>query len=188
MESKMQNIQKHPIYIWFTEIPSGETFVDLLKVYKEILSAEDNEDNVTFEFADKLKELFEKEVDFIENQTSHLTSDNSILFDKNKPNYQDRSILYTLLRHSLNGTTWYAIASKLIERLNETFTANTVYELKDRERYDDENGSGYFYVKSADDCDGNDVADCWIIDHEGNVHPSYQESPVVVEREEVNII
>lgn len=58
------------------------------------------------------------------------------------------------------------------------FRSDTLYALLDPERYDDDFGTGYGHALSTSDVDGCFIADCWIVDAEGNRHPGYDESPV----------
>lgn len=58
------------------------------------------------------------------------------------------------------------------------FRSDTLYALLDPESYDDEFGTGFGHALSTPDVDGCLIADCWIVDAEGNRHPGYDESPV----------
>lgn len=62
-----------------------------------------------------------------------------------------------------------------------SFVSGRTYPLVDPERYDDEDyGTGYAFAQAAEGTDGCLIADCWIIDREGRIHPGYECSPVPV--------
>jgi len=61
-----------------------------------------------------------------------------------------------------------------------TFVAGRTYLLADQDSYDDDYGTGYGFVRAVEGADGCLVADCWIVDGHGNVHPGYDCSPVPV--------
>lgn len=64
----------------------------------------------------------------------------------------------------------------------------TTYPLLDPERYDDEFGEGYGFAAVADaQCEGAWIADCWVVDREGAVHPGYAESPVPIRADDLDI-
>lgn len=63
----------------------------------------------------------------------------------------------------------------------------TTYPLKDPQRYDDEYGEGFAYAAVADETppDGCWMADCWIVDKHGAVHPGYDQNPVPIRSEDL---
>jgi hypothetical protein len=66
------------------------------------------------------------------------------------------------------------------------FRSETLYALKDPERYDDEEfGVGYAYALSGPDCDGCYVADCLIVDAQGRRHPGYDQCGVPIRIEDL---
>ena len=66
-----------------------------------------------------------------------------------------------------------------------TFKSNTVYRLKDPERYDDEYGVGFDRIETYGDCDGMFITDCWVVNSEGDIHPGYESSPMPVRYDDV---
>lgn len=68
-----------------------------------------------------------------------------------------------------------------------SFKKNTVYRLKDPDRFDDEDyGTGYDHVETYGDCDGMWMTDCWVVNDKGEIHPGYNGSPVPVRFEDVS--
>jgi hypothetical protein len=71
------------------------------------------------------------------------------------------------------------------------FEAGFMYPLKDPERYDDEEyGAGYaFAMIDADASPGTCwMHDAWIVNAKGEKHPGYEESPIPVRREDVDMM
>lgn len=67
-----------------------------------------------------------------------------------------------------------------------TFVSGRTYPLLDPERYDDEDhGTGYAFAKAAEGADGCFIADCWIVNERGEIHPGYEESPVPIRYDDV---
>jgi len=66
-----------------------------------------------------------------------------------------------------------------------TFKANTSYKLKEADRYDDEYGEGFDRVETYEGTDGCYIADCWIVNEAGEVHPGYNDSPVPVRFDDI---
>lgn len=67
-----------------------------------------------------------------------------------------------------------------------SFKSDMSYALKDPMRYDDEHGEGYGRVEVLEGGDGVFIADCWITDDNGEVHPGYAESPVPIQFQDVD--
>jgi hypothetical protein len=61
-----------------------------------------------------------------------------------------------------------------------SFQANRIYPLRDPQRFDDEYGEGYAFVKVADYGGGCLMSDCWVINAKGEGHPGLESSPVPV--------
>ncbi|MBS7671426.1 hypothetical protein [Croceicoccus gelatinilyticus] len=61
-----------------------------------------------------------------------------------------------------------------------TFQSHTRYRLKDPEHYDDEYGKGYDHVEAYEGADGCYIADCWVVNAKGDIHPGYAESPIPI--------
>lgn len=61
-----------------------------------------------------------------------------------------------------------------------TFKGGTRYRLLDPQRYDDEMGEGYAWAESVQGADGSRIADCWICNDRGEVHPGYDACPVPI--------
>lgn len=67
-----------------------------------------------------------------------------------------------------------------------SFVSGTAYPLRDPTHYDDEDfGEGYGLALAADGTDGCVIADCWIVNRQGEIHPGYRESPVPVRYQDV---
>jgi hypothetical protein len=196
MENKMQeDITNHPVYSWFIDTNLGE----LENVYNEIISGELDKKrlckegkntspyklekaNILSRFSKKLKRLFKNEVGFIQRNISDLYEGSGLFGDK--PNYENRNILYFLLNRAIDEIPWDAISLDLIEVLsNKFFLSDTVYELKDRTKYDKD--GEYFYVKTMNGCDGEYITHCWIINKNGILNPDYLEPSFLVKREDV---
>ena len=64
----------------------------------------------------------------------------------------------------------------------QTFTANTLYELV--EPYDAENPA-YILALTSEFAAGARVADCWLFNANGELHPGYAISPVPIAIEQV---
>lgn len=63
-----------------------------------------------------------------------------------------------------------------------------IYPLKDPENYDDHLGSGFTHALPAHGPDEDYyIADCWIVDAEGNQHPGLFDCPVPVRGEDLEI-
>ena len=70
------------------------------------------------------------------------------------------------------------------------FRPGHIYPLLEADRYDDENGAGFDHVYFAPDSDVREeyfVADAWIVNAEGRIHPGYDECPVPVRPEDVDL-
>lgn len=65
----------------------------------------------------------------------------------------------------------------------------TTYPLLDPERYDDDLGEGYgfaqVYGQGGEPENGWYVADCWIVNEAGEVHPGYDQQPVPIRADDV---
>lgn len=61
-----------------------------------------------------------------------------------------------------------------------SFQAGRIYPLREADRFDDEFGKGYGFVKVADYGVGCLMSDCWVVNAKGELHPGLAESPVPV--------
>lgn len=61
-----------------------------------------------------------------------------------------------------------------------SFTSGRTYPLIDPERYDDDYGEGYAYVRAVEGSDGCRLTDCWIVNERGEVHPGYDQCAVPI--------
>jgi len=67
-----------------------------------------------------------------------------------------------------------------------SFESGRTYPLRDPTRYDDDDfGTGYGFARADQGTDGCFIADCWIVDGHGRVHPGYSESPVPIRYQDV---
>ena len=66
-----------------------------------------------------------------------------------------------------------------------TFKSNTRYALKDPTHRDNDEGQGYGYAETLTYADGTYIADCWITNADGDIHPGYAESPIPVRFDDV---
>lgn len=84
-----------------------------------------------------------------------------------------------------------APASEMAAKKPGVFQAGFIYPLKDKERYDDDLGTGYDHVAVPHDADDFvercSLLDCWIVNKDGEVHPGYDANPVPIQREDVEI-
>lgn len=67
--------------------------------------------------------------------------------------------------------------------------SSTTYPLLDPERYDDEYGEGYAFAAVADDVPeaGIWLADCWIVNRAGEVHPGLDACPVPIRADDLDL-
>lgn len=66
-----------------------------------------------------------------------------------------------------------------------TFASNTRYALLDADRYDDEYGEGFDHVETFADVDGCWIADCWVVNEHGEIHPGYSENPIPIRFDDI---
>ncbi len=73
--------------------------------------------------------------------------------------------------------------------MSEHFSTGTTYPLVDASIFDDELGVDYGYAEVAGDLHGlrMTMVDCWIVDIKGNRHPGYDQCPVPVRIEDVDV-
>jgi len=68
-------------------------------------------------------------------------------------------------------------------------TRRATYPLLDPERYDDELGEGFGFAAVADDIPRTGVwlADCWIVNRAGDIHPGYDACPVPIRADDLDL-